>query len=297
MLFGNKLRQWVDSTLTTNEFADYFESLQGRIDELAAFENAQALLDALKPERGTFQEKDGILAALIAEHQASPTSDLNVLFLAMFRPLLARLFGRLIRGTSDADGLWNDLTWALLSELSEYPLDRRPVRVAANVGGGVLKRLSRWKVREDWYVLFQSDSTEPSRTEYNYDALLGGSFEHPNEIFAGKGSDDEPPTEDAIARMENVLRAFLRNGTITEDAFYLLLATRVYGRSMKEFACENSRSHAAVRAQRSRAEKAIRKAVCDKSEGLDVTLSDLIGVLWMRGESAPSGGRNEDESE
>ena len=125
MLFGNRLRLWVDDTLETSEFSDYFQDLRGRLPELDPFVTVQDLLDVLKPKSGTFKERDELLVALIREHQEAPTSNLNALFLAIFRPVLVRLFRTLLKGTSDADGLWNDLTWALLSEVSDYPLASR----------------------------------------------------------------------------------------------------------------------------------------------------------------------------
>jgi hypothetical protein len=297
MLFGNRLRRWVDDTLTTTEFTAFFHQLRERVRELQTFESVQTLLSALQRNGATAAEKDNFLLALIREYQTRPDVNLNALFLAIFRPVLARLYGSMVKGTVDGDGLWNDLTWALLSEVSEYPIERRPDKVPANVGFGVLKRLSRWSEREAWYILFQSDPDEPDRTEFDYNGLLGGAFEHPNELFAGRGDPDTPPDPDDTDRMEQLLRAFLRRGVITVDAFYILVGTRVCGQSVKEYAAQKSLSYPATRKRRSRAEKAIRDCLAGLSPDSDVPFSDLIGLLSLGGTESLPGGVNDDEDE
>ena len=297
MLFGNKLRRWVDDTLTTTEFARFFTQLKGRVPVLGAFKSVQELLNALQRGAATAQEKDRIVLSLIEEYQARPEMNLNALFLAIFRPVLARLYGSMVKKTTDGDGLWNDLTWALLSEVSDYPVERRPNKVPANVGFGVLKRLSRWSEREAWYVLFQSDPDEPDRTEFDYNGLLGGAFEHPNELLAGRADQDGTPDPDDTDRMERLLRVFLQRGVITIDAFYILVGTRVCGQSVKDYAKQNGLSYPATRKRRSRAEKAIRDCMEGLSPDSDVPFSDLIGLLSLGGTENLPGGVNDDEDE
>jgi hypothetical protein len=294
MFSGKSLGRHLEQVLSSAKFLRFYSSLSSEDPVLRPLHTPALLLEALKKEGLSPERQDEVLVALIRRYQASPNGNMNCLLLEVFRPALSQLFHSLRTKRPDGSDLWADLTWTLLNLLWEYPLDRLPRKVAANVQLGILKRMTREAIRDSRYVLFSGERNRPLADEFDFQSLLGDGIQHPNEIFAGRGEAYEPD-EDDLARMETLLRLFLNEGVIDEASFYLLLATRVYRRSVQDYAQANALSYEAAKKRRKRAELDIRKAVLEKEQHGDVPLSDLKGFYGEGG--APHGGHDEETPE
>jgi len=290
MFSGKSLSRHLAQVLESEEFLRFFHSLCRRIQVLGTLTTPAELRAALGKKGLPPEKQDLVLQAIIREYQAAPSGHMNSLLIEVFRPALSRLFHSLQAKRPEGTDLWADLTWTLLNLLWEYPVDRLPRKVAANVQLGVLKRITQAAVRDARYQLFPGEERRPWADEFDFDALLDDGALHPNEIFAGR-SEPAPPDNEDLERMEALLRTFVNGGVINEGSFYLILATRVYGRSLQDYASENALSYEAVKKQRKRAERAIREAVSEKVQEGDVPFSDLDGFYGMGG--TPDGGHDE----
>lgn len=264
MFFYKKLSAHLRATMESDEFAAYFASLKSNHSMLASFTDLPALMTAFEKGLVSFEDQDAIVLGLVKEFQAKPSEHLHHLLLKMFWKGLDHLYRARRHRVGDDENLWNDIVWGFLSVLSEYPADRLTAKVAANIQMGTLKKVSRWAQREARYQLFSPDEKHPKRTEYEFTELLTSGFSHPNEIFAGRGTPYETDDEDMV-RMIALVRRFLNAGIIGDDAFYLLVSTRIYGQSLKDFAEKESIPYQVLKKRRQRAEQAIRehlKKIC-----------------------------------
>jgi hypothetical protein len=290
MFSGKSLSRHLAQVLESEEFLRFFRSLCLRDQALRRLTTPAELRAALKKKGLPPVEQDEILLALVRAYQTQPNGHLNCLLIEVFRPALSHLFHSLQEKRPEGTDLWADLTWTLLNLLWEYPVDRLPRKVAANVQLGILKRITQAAVRDGRYQLFPGEERRPWADEFDFDALLDNGALQPNEIFAGR-SEPAPPDGEDLERMEALLRGFVDSGVINEGSFYLILATRVYGRSLHDYASESALSYEAVKKQRKRAERAIREAVSEKVQEGDVPFSDLDGFYGTGG--TPDGGHDE----
>lgn len=290
MFSGKSLSRHLVRVLESEEFLGFFRSLTRRDPALEPLSTPTELRTALGKKGLPPEQQDLVLLAIIREYQAAPSGHMNCLLIEVFRPALSRLFHSLQAKRPEGTDLWADLTWTLLNLLWEYPVDRLSRKVAANVQLGVLKRITQAAVRDARYQLYPGEERRPWADEFDFDALLDDGALHPNEVFAGR-SEPAPPDCEDLERMEALLRCFVDDGVINEGSFYLILATRVYGRSLQDYARENALSYEGIKKQRKRAEQAIRRAVCEKVDEGDVPFSDLDGFYGTGG--TPNGGHDE----
>jgi len=276
MFFQKRLSAHLRQALKSEDFAGYFQHLKSCQPSLHPFSDAQSMIASFEKGATSNKDQDRILLALIREFQTQPAEHLHNLLLKMFWKGLDHLYRARGKRVDDQEALWNDLVWAFLNVLSDYPVDRLTAKVAANIQMGALKKVTRWAQRENRYQLFSHDPKHPKRTEFEFAELLTCGFTHPNEIFAGRGTPYEPD-EDDMARMVDLLKRFRDAGIIGDDALYLLVSTRIYGQSLKEFADRESLSYQAVKKRRQRAEQAIRDHV-KKIAPDDVPFSDSKGL-------------------
>ena len=279
MFFYKKLSAHLSAAVESEAFAAYFASLKSTNLLLATFDDLPAMVTAFERGCVSYEEQDAIVLELVKEFQSRPSEHLHHLLLKMFWKGLDHLYrARRIR-VGNNENLWNDIVWAFLNVLSEYPTDRLTAKVAANIQMGTLKKVSRWAQREARYQLFSPDEKHPKRTEYEFTELLTSGFSHPNEIFAGRGTPDEMDAED-MERMTALLRRFLNTGIISDDAFYLLVSTRIYGQSLKDFAEKESIPYQALKKRRQRAEQAIREHL-KKNSPDDVPFANPKGLFGV----------------
>jgi len=262
--FQKKLSAHLRAAVESEAFCAYFKTLKSTQPLLATFDDLAAMATAFESGYVSFEDQDAIVLDLIREFQERPSEHLHHLLLKLFWKGLDHLYRvRRIR-VGDDDGLWNDIVESFVDVLADYPTERLTAKVAANVQMGTLKKVTRAVQREARYQLFSPDEKHPKRTEYEFTEILPCGISTPNEIFAGRGTPDVAD-EDDRAQMAALLNRFLQIGIINDDAFQLLLATRVHGQSLKEFAEKESFPHEAVKKRRQRAEQAIRehlKKIC-----------------------------------
>jgi hypothetical protein len=191
----------------------------------------------------TDPRKDEVLRPIIASHAADRNPRWRDVLLALFWSDLEKLLC-IKRRWDPAEGeLWRNVTWVFIEVLSRIDLKKRPERLAQKVLNDTSHHLHD-EYRDAWHRADQELVVEQDEIV----ELAGGAED---DTFAALAFREEREVE--IRR----LRTHLEAGRITESDFVLLLGTRVYGKSVVEYAREVGLTFQAAKKRRQRAERAI----------------------------------------
>jgi hypothetical protein len=189
--------------------------------------------------------KDKVLQPIIAAHAADRDPRWRGVLLAIFWSDLEKLLCLKRRWDPDEGELWRNVTWIFIEVLSRIDLNQRPERLAQKVLNDTSHRLHD-EYQDAWDRANQEFATEPEEI-----ATLAGGAE--DATFAAFALREEQEVE--IRR----LRTHMEAGRITEADFVLLVGTRIYGRSVVDYAREAGLTFQTAKKRRQRAERAIRR--------------------------------------
>jgi hypothetical protein len=191
----------------------------------------------------TDPSKDEVLKLIIAAHAADRDPRWREVLLALFWSDLEKLLCIKRRWDSDEGELWRNVTWIFIEVLSRIDLIKRPERLAQKILNDTSHCLHD-EYRDTWDRADREIAVEQEAIV----ELAGGAED---DTFAALAFSEEREVE--IRR----LRTHLEAGRITESDFVLLLGTRVYGKSVVEYACEAGLTFQAAKKRRQRAERVI----------------------------------------
>ena len=197
---------------------------QQREHALAAFSTPQLVVRFLQRFDADLDAKDAALAALLRCTQTDPRAGRVVLQALL--PGLKRLAERPIREPHARDEVWSTLLSAAWERMHNYPLVRRPKRIAAN-----LLLDTRLAIRQEG--------------------------ERARRIAAGEPVLAEVPPRPRLLPYppEQPLRRAVDAGAISAEEAELIAQTRIDGRSLVELATEIGVPYDALRKRRERAER------------------------------------------
>ncbi len=189
--------------------------------------------------------KDEVLHSIFEAHAADHDPRWRTILLALFWPGLRSIQSqKRYWDKDDPDELWQRIFWAFHRSICRVDLVRRRDRLAQWIYNATLHRLHD-EYRREW----TRAEREPA-TELEEIIELAGAVE---------GIDLETiELRAAHAREIRRLREHLDAGRITKADFLLLLATRLYGQSVAEFARGAGLKVETVKKRRQRAEAVIR---------------------------------------
>jgi DNA-directed RNA polymerase specialized sigma24 family protein len=212
----------------------------GRHEVLAAYCSFDDVLS------GAGLYSDPVLAALLAEVSLGDQ--------LAGRVVLQALVGRMVRmARRDPRATVDDYLARLWCAIGSYPLERRPVRIAANLSMDTLKAVSR---ERRW--MGRGDVTLWPSTELLEDLL-------PPARLDGSGSDSRQPVDMEVRR---VLEAGTVSGLINDSAGALLRSIYVDGMTSTEAARRFRTSEGMVRV---RCSKVVRELATHSVELADAT--------------------------
>jgi DNA-directed RNA polymerase specialized sigma24 family protein len=192
------------------------------------------------------------LAAVVAEALEGDTTAHRVALQRVVPPLVRRAARRARRHRLPLDGVLEDLLATAWVVIGEYPLDRRPLKIAANV------------VLDTEFGVF----AEPSRTARNTVPVA------PEDLTAVRDRAGYDQREAAIGEPERVLedlphllREAIGHGLATEDA-RLLAELFLFGMSVAEIAERDGVSRRWVRKRRLRAVRQIAERLGIERDGV-----------------------------
>lgn len=249
--------------LVTRELAAGFRRWQLAEPALRSFPDPAALLRFLRAS-SPGERQDRVLRALLASANDDPEAARVVLHALL--PGLKRLSSRLLSDVRDQEELWATLLGAAWARIREYPLDRRPRRVAANV---LLDTMHD--------AVVARRRTVRDRSELD---LLPG-----RELTTTPNVDGD--VDDLLARA-------VQAGAVTSAEAELILRTRIDGVQLKSLAWAQGVSYDALRVRRRRAERRLLMhlgARNVRSDGADALLGRAR--VAERGPAGPAGGSDQ----
>jgi len=189
--------------------------------------------------------KDEILRPIFEAHAEDDDPRWRVVLLAIFWPGLESIHYQKRNWDQDPDERWQNIVWTFLQVLCRVDVKRRPDRLVQKVFNDTVHHLHD-EYRRVWDRAKREFAAEPDEI----DALIGG-------VDGIDTADIE--LREAQEIEINRLREHLEQGRITEPDFLLLVGTRVYGKSVADYAREAGLNYQVAKKRRQRAEAAIRR--------------------------------------
>ncbi|MEW6008238.1 MAG: hypothetical protein AB1629_01200 [Candidatus Omnitrophota bacterium] len=237
-----KLLREVENEISSEKFIALYETIREKHVSIKSYPTPQDLIDCLHNQRNpNFKLNDEILSSLILEYQSQEESkSVGSYLLILFRPGLLKIFfqfksrAKQFASYGELD-LWCQIVTLFFEELSQIDLNKDKTKLASKVLGRL-----RNKLRDYFTALFKELGSEQELAI------------HPECIPSIPAKVDP---QEIISLLDNLVKL----GVISETDKYILLATKVYGRSMKDVSQElKGLSYAAIRQKKARAQKAIR---------------------------------------
>lgn len=231
-----KIKCDLEREIEKESFKTMFGEIKARNPILLEFHSPRCLIEFMHTEKENYEKKDGIIHALIREYQNNNRSLAPLIMLILFPALEAIYFSKARKGMNDEE-LKGEISWAFLKTLWDYPLQNRPRKIAINLKMDTLHRVSEWGKKE-WRFKNQHEQFDEDHEPVDPNA-------------------DSAESED----IKSLLSVLLKQGIITEAEYYLIIATRVYGQELKDYAREHGANFDAIRKRRQRAEAKILKII------------------------------------
>jgi hypothetical protein len=189
--------------------------------------------------------KDEVLRPILAAHGEDQDPRWRVVLLVVFWPALRSIHRQKRRWDADPDERWQNITWTFLQVLCRIDVKRRPDRLVQKVFNDTVHHLYD-EYRSLWLRAKREIPADPERIRKLARRVEGIDF---------------PGIELREAQRVEIerLREHLVSGRISEPDFLLLVGTRIYGKSVADYAREAGLAYQVAKKRRQRAEATIRR--------------------------------------
>jgi len=238
-----KLLRDLENELSSEKFIKLYQKVREKYPPIKSYLTPQDLIQCLHNQvNPNYILNDKILSSLILEYQTNPDSNLiGSYLLILFKPGLLKIFSQFrerakqFPSLSDID-LWLQIATLFFEKLNQLDVSKDKAKVASKILGRIKNNL-----RDYFKELFKTLTAETELTL--------------NPEFLSFSSSKASPEE-----IDSFLKNLVKSGVITETDKYILLATSIYGKSMKEISQELKEvSYANIRQRRSRVEKIMKR--------------------------------------
>jgi hypothetical protein len=165
--------------------------------------------------------------------------------LAIFWPGLESIHFQKRGWDQDPEERWQNITWTFLQVLCRIDVKRRPDRLVQKVYNDTIHHL-----HDEYRRLWNRANRESTLDAEGIEALAGET--------KGVDTSDIELREAQEIEIQR-LREHMEAGRITEADFLLLVGTRVYGKSVADYAREAGLDYQVAKKRRQRAEAVIRR--------------------------------------
>ncbi len=248
MEIREKLREALERDISSEEFKEFFQDLQNELPILANFpEPSEFLKFMYLKNEDMYETKDMILRVLISKYQKENSSFLTSLLCLIFLPVVDSIYNSKKYQGFDNEDLWGEIQVAFLTTLKEYPISKRPYKVASNIKFDTLNKLCKWLKKErEWRNITTFNVNIKPRKETN-------TFNEP--CITSSVPTGAQEKREAI----DFLLQLAEKGVISEQDYHLILSTRIYGEKIKDYAKKNDLTYEAAYKRRQRVDKLIKK--------------------------------------
>jgi len=243
-----KLLRELENELSSEKFIKLYQTIREKHSSIKSYLTPQALINCLHNHNNPdYRLNDEILLSLISEYQSQQTSQsIGSYLLILFKPGLLKIFSQFkLRAKQFASiqeiDLWCQIVILFFEELKQFNLNQDKTKLASKLLGRLRNRL-----RDYFTALFKELDSEQELVI------------HPESI---PSLSTQINPQETISSLEDLVKL----GIISESDKYILLATNVYGKSMKDISKQlKDISYAAIRQRKARAQKAIRAYLGNK---------------------------------
>jgi len=236
-------RERLEQELQTEDYQYLLERLQRNEPFLRQFRTWADVIAFMRSGTSTDPRKDEVLRPIFEAHSQDKDPCWRTILLVIFWPGLESIHFQKRCWDADPRERWQNVTWTFLQVLCRVDVKQRPDRLVQKIFNDTVHHLYD-EYRRVWNRMNRELATDPEDIE----ALAGG-VEGIN--FAGMELREAQEIE--IQR----LREHMDAGRISEADFLLLVGTRVYGRSVADYAREAGLNYQVAKKRRQRAEAVI----------------------------------------
>jgi len=244
-------RERLEQELQSGSYQELLKRLQRKEPFLRQFSTWADVIAFMRNGTSTDPRKDEVLRPIFETHAENEDPRWRAVLLAIFWPGLESIHFQKRGWDADPDERWQNVTWTFLQVLCRIDVKRRPDRLVQKVYNDTVHHLHD-EYRRAWNRSSREFTAEPDEI----DALAGGV-----EGIDFAGIELREAQEIEINR----LREHLDAGRITEADFLLLIGTRVYGKSVADYARETGLDYQVAKKRRQRAEAVIRRFEKEKA--------------------------------
>jgi len=237
-----KLLRDLENEISSEKFIKLYEDIRKKYQPIESYLTPKDLIACLHNQtKPDYILNDKILAALSLEYktQANP-GPIGSYLLILFKPGLLKIFSQFkswsqqFASISELD-IWLEILTLFFEELGQIDLNKGNVKIASRILSKV-----RHRMRDYFKTLFKERCLEKELKT------------HPEDIYS---IPFQPPDPKEISTL---LDKLIQLKVISEIDKYILLATKVYGKSMKDLSQDlKILSYQAIRQRKARAQKAI----------------------------------------
>jgi hypothetical protein len=238
-------RERLELELQNCTYGDLLARLQRKEPFLCQFGSWADVLAFMRSGTSTDPRKDEVLRPMFKAHAETQDARWRAVLLAIFWPGLRSIHMQKRRWDPDPDERWQNITWTFLRVVCRIDVKRRPDRLVQKVFNDTVHHLYD-EYRRAWSRTNHELTADPRQIEELAGVVAGIDF---------AGIELREAQEIEIER----LREHLVAGRISEPDFLLLVGTRIYGKSVADYAREAGLAYQVAKKRRQRAEAAIRR--------------------------------------
>lgn len=238
-------RERLEQQLQTDECRNLLQRLQKKEPFYREFGTWADVIAFMRRGTSVDSRKDDVLRPIFEAHAKEEDPRWRAVLLAIFWPGLESIHFQKRGWDADPDERWQNITWTFLQVLWRVNVKRRPSRLVQKVFNDTVHYLHD-EYRRIWNRTNREFTADPEAIE----ALAGGV-----EGIDFASIDLRDAQEIEIER----LREHTDAGRISEADLLLLIGTRVYGKSVADYAREVGMDYQVAKKRRQRAEAAIRR--------------------------------------
>ena len=236
-------RERLEQELQTDDYQNLLGRLQRNEPFLRQFRTWADVIAFMRSGTSTDPRKDEVLRPIFEAHAEDEDPRWRAILLAIFWPGLTSIHFQKRGWDADPHERWQNISWTFLQVLCRVDVKRRPDRLVQKVFNDTVHHLYD-KYRRTWNRTNHEFTADPEVL----DALAGGV-----EGIDFAGIELREAQEIEIQRLHEHMEA----GWISEADFLLLVGTRVYGKSVADYARETGLDYQVAKKRRQRAEAVI----------------------------------------
>ena len=231
---------WIATELQSDNYHTFLDLLQRQEPFLRSFGDWNGIVAFMRNAKSPIPQKELILRNVCAAHHADTDPRWRTILLAVFWPGLKSLCWQKRHWDTDAEELWQNIVWSFLETVTRLDPAKRPARLAQKIINDTVHRMGDI-YRKKWAI---------ANAEVSYDTEEGES------LLGGKDDIDYWTIELHIRQESAIrhLRKYLLAGVINEEEFLLIVGTRIYGKSVSNYASDVGLDYELARKRRQRAE-------------------------------------------